>query len=85
LDIPYYHHEKWDGTGYPLGLKDRSIPLAARIFAVADVWDAVQSNRPYNSGWTREKAIEYMTEKANSIFDPRVVDVFIKLIERGEI
>ena len=85
LDIPYCHHEKWDGTGYPRGLKGRAIPIAARIFAVADVWDAVQSKRSYNHGWSRQKAIDYIRESMGTIFDPRIVDVFIRLLERGEI
>lgn len=85
LDIPYCHHERWDGKGYPRGLKGRAIPLAARIFAVADVWDAVQSERPYNQGWTREKSIAYIKDQADKHFDPRVVDVFLRLVEKGEI
>ncbi|MFZ5880913.1 MAG: histidine kinase N-terminal 7TM domain-containing protein [Chloroflexota bacterium] len=85
LDIPYSHHERWDGSGYPRGLKGRSIPLAARIFAVVDVWDAVQSDRPYNSAWPRENTVDYIKSKAGILFDPYVVDVFLRLVERGEI
>ena len=58
LEIPYFHHEKWDGTGYPQGLKGEQIPIAARIFAVADVWDALTSNRPYRPAWSREEALD---------------------------
>jgi HD-GYP domain-containing protein (c-di-GMP phosphodiesterase class II) len=85
LDIPYCHHEKWDGTGYPRGLKGEAIPLAARIFAVADVWDAIQSERPYKPAWPRKKAIEYVKEQAGKHFDPQVVRVFFGLVEQGKI
>ena len=85
LDIPYCHHEKWDGTGYPQGLKRRAIPVSARIFAIVDVWDAVQSDRPYKSGWSREQAIEYLKEQSGCHFDPRITDVFLRLVEKGEI
>lgn len=80
LDIPYCHHEKWDGTGYPRGLKDEEIPLAARIFTVVDVWDALTSDRPYRSAWTEEKTLEYIREQAGQHFDPAVVDAFMELI-----
>lgn len=79
LDIPYYHHEKWDGTGYPRGLKGEEIPIAARIFAVADVWDALRSDRPYRQAWSEEKAFEYIREQAGKHFDPRVVGFFLQL------
>jgi HD-GYP domain-containing protein (c-di-GMP phosphodiesterase class II) len=79
LDIPYCHHEKWNGTGYPRGLKGEEIPLAARIFAVADVYDALTSDRPYRNGWHREKALNYIQEQSGHYFDPRVVEVFLKM------
>jgi PAS domain S-box-containing protein len=79
LDIPYCHHEKWNGTGYPRGLKGEEIPLAARIFAVADVYDALTSNRPYRTGWPREKALNYIQEQSGHYFDPRVVEVFLNM------
>ncbi len=85
LEIPYSHHEKWDGSGYPLGLKEHAIPMSARIFAIADVWDALCSDRPYNKAWPRQKAIKYFVEEAGKHFDPRVVNVFLGLIEKGEI
>jgi HD-GYP domain-containing protein (c-di-GMP phosphodiesterase class II) len=85
LEIPYSHHEKWDGSGYPQGLKGEAIPLAARIFAVADVWDAIRSDRPYNQAWPRKEAINYFVEQTGLHFDPRVVNAFLKLIEQGEI
>ena len=77
LDIPYCHHEKWDGSGYPRGLKDEAIPLAARIFAIVDVWDALISDRPYRKAWTKKKALEYIQEQSGKHFDPDVVKVFL--------
>jgi putative nucleotidyltransferase with HDIG domain len=77
LDIPYCHHEKWDGSGYPRGLKDEQIPLTARIFAVVDVWDALRSDRPYRPAWTVEKTIEYIQSESGTHFDPQVVKAFI--------
>lgn len=79
IDIPYCHHERWDGTGYPRGLKGEQIPLAARIFAVADVWDALTSNRPYRKAWTKAEALKYIREQAGKLFDPAVVEAFLKL------
>lgn len=84
LDIPLYHHEKWDGSGYPYGLKGEQIPLAARIFAVADVYDALTSERPYRKAWSKEDALNYIKEQAGKHFDPKVVQVFLKLMEEGE-
>ena len=77
LDIPYCHHEKWDGSGYPRGLKGEEIPLAARIFAVIDAWDALTSDRPYRKAWSREKTLAYIREQTGSHFDPQVVEVFL--------
>lgn len=71
LDIPYCHHERWDGTGYPRGLKGEEIPPAARIFAVADAWDALRSGRPYRPAWTREEALGYIRERSGTSFDPK--------------
>ena len=85
LEIPYSHHEKWDGSGYPQGLKGSDIPLAARIFAIADVWDAITSNRPYNQAWSSEKAAAYFIEQSGTHFDPVIVNVFLGLVEKGEI
>jgi len=82
MDIPYCHHEKWDGTGYPRGLKGDEIPLAARIFAVVDVWDALNSDRPYRKAWPREKVIEYLREQSGRHFDPKVVEVFLDIMEK---
>jgi HD-GYP domain-containing protein (c-di-GMP phosphodiesterase class II) len=80
LDIPYCHHEKWDGTGYPRGLKGEQIPLVARIFAVADVWDALRSDRPYREAWPEEKVREHIREQSGKHFDPRVVEVFMRMV-----
>ena len=80
LDIPYSHHEKWDGSGYPRKLIGEQIPLTARIFAVIDVYDALTSDRPYRDAWTREKTLEYIQDNAGSHFDPMIVDVFLKVI-----
>ena len=84
LDIPYCHHEKWDGTGYPRHLKGETIPLAARIFSVVDVYDALTSDRPYRQAWSKEKTIEYIVEQSGKHFDPHVVDVFVKVITEQE-
>src|SRR5271157_2210859 len=78
LDIPYCHHEKWDGTGYPRGLKGEQIPLAARIFAMVDVWDALCSDRPYRKAWPKDKVLGYIPEQAGKHFDPHIVEVFLK-------
>jgi putative nucleotidyltransferase with HDIG domain len=80
LEIPYCHHEKWDGTGYPHGLKGELIPLAARIFAVADVWDALTNDRPYREAWPHSKALEYIRKKSGIYFDTKIVEVFLRHI-----
>jgi HD-GYP domain-containing protein (c-di-GMP phosphodiesterase class II) len=80
LDIPYCHHEKWDGTGYPRGLKGEEIPLAARIFAVVDVWDALTSDRPYRPAWPKEKTLVHIKAGSGSHFDPQVVEAFLATI-----
>ncbi|MDR3710561.1 MAG: HD domain-containing phosphohydrolase [Capsulimonadaceae bacterium] len=84
LDIPYCHHEKWDGTGYPRGLKGVQIPLSARIFAVVDVWDALRSDRPYRPGWAIERVVNHIRSLAGTHFDPQVVEVFMSRLEAGE-
>jgi PAS domain S-box-containing protein len=81
LDIPYCHHEKWDGSGYPQGLKGEEIPAAARMFAVVDVWDALHSDRPYRTGWPKEKITEYIQQQSGAHFDPRVVKAFLKMLD----
>jgi putative nucleotidyltransferase with HDIG domain len=81
LDIPYCHHEKWDGSGYPRGLKGAQIPLVGRIFAVVDVWDALRSDRPYREAWPEEKVREHIRNSAGTHFDPQVVDDFMQLLD----
>lgn len=81
IDIPYCHHELWNGTGYPRGLKGNSIPLAARIFSVVDVWDALQNDRPYRKGWPLDKIVEYLRHESGRLFDPTVISAFLPLLE----
>jgi PAS domain S-box-containing protein len=80
LEIPYSHHEKWDGSGYPQGLKGEQIPMAARIFAVVDVWDALRSDRPYRTAWPDQRVIDHIRSESGKHFEPRVVDTFLKLL-----
>jgi PAS domain S-box-containing protein len=79
MDIPYCHHEKWDGTGYPRGLKGGEIPLSARIFAVVDIWDALLSDRPYRAGWPKEKVFEHIRSLSGTHLDPKAVELFLKV------
>jgi HD-GYP domain-containing protein (c-di-GMP phosphodiesterase class II) len=79
-DIPYCHHEKWDGSGYPRGLKGEQIPLGARIFALVDVWDALRSDRPYRKAWTDDEALDYIHQQSGSHFDPIVVKAFEEIL-----
>lgn len=81
LEIPFYHHERWDGSGYPRGLKGEEIPLAARLFAIIDVWDALCSDRPYRKKLPRREVAEYIREKSGTLFDPKLVDVFLSAIQ----
>ena len=81
LIIPYYHHERWDGSGYPHKLKGRDIPLHARLFAVVDVWDALSSDRPYRKGLPTQEIVDYLQKEAGRLFDPEIVEIFIPLIE----
>jgi putative nucleotidyltransferase with HDIG domain len=81
LDIPYCHHERWDGSGYPRGMKGEAIPLAARIFAVADVYDALCSDRPYRSAWPKERVLEYIKSLSGVHFDPKVVEAFQHVLD----
>lgn len=85
INIPYCHHERWDGSGYPRGLKGEEIPLAARIFAVADVWDALLSDRPYGRIWGKKEALDYIVAEAGSHFDPRIVGIFIDLMQTSSL
>jgi HD-GYP domain-containing protein (c-di-GMP phosphodiesterase class II) len=80
LDVVYYHHEKWDGSGYPTGLHAEEIPLPARIFAVADVYEALTSNRPYRPAWPKSEAVSYIRQQIARHFDPDVVDTFLGVV-----
>ncbi len=77
LDIPYYHHERWDGKGYPKGLKGIDIPLPARIFSVVDTWDALRATRPYRKPWTDAETWDYISRQTGLEFDPAVVKAFV--------
>jgi putative two-component system response regulator len=81
LDIPYCHHEKWDGSGYPRGLKGEEIPLVARLFSVVDVWDALTSDRPYRAAWDKQKTLEHIKNESGKHFDPKAVELFCKMLE----
>ena len=83
LDIPYCHHEKWDGTGYPRGLKGEEIPMPARLFAIVDVWDALTSNRPYRPAWSEAETLMYIREQSSKHFDPQVVDLFFRVFQKS--
>jgi HD-GYP domain-containing protein (c-di-GMP phosphodiesterase class II) len=85
LDIPYGHHERWDGSGYPRHLPGDQIPIAARIFTVVDVWDALISDRPYRKAFTREAAVEFIRKNSGEQFDPRVVEAFLRMLANGQV
>ena len=85
LEIPYAHHEKWNGSGYPLGLAGEQIPLAARLFSIVDVWDALLSDRTYRSGWSEEKVRDYLRQEAGRHFDPRLVESSFPSLKRLKI
>ena len=80
LAIPYCHHEKWDGSGYPCGLKGEEIPLAARLFAMVDVWDALSSDRPYRAAWPPDRVMDHLRSLGGTHFDPEVLVVFLSLL-----
>ena len=84
MDIPYCHHEKWDGSGYPRGLKGEQIPLTARLFAIVDVWDALRSDRPYRQSWSKEKVIEHIKSLSGTHFEPNAVDLFVNMMNEDE-
>jgi len=83
LDIPYCHHEKWDGSGYPRGLVGEGIPLSARVFAIVDIWDALSTRRRYHAPWPREKVVAYINSLSGSHFDPRLVKIFLNMVWFG--
>jgi putative nucleotidyltransferase with HDIG domain len=80
LDIPHWHHEKWDGSGYPDRLEGEHIPFSARLFAFADVYDALTSNRPYRAAWQKQEAIQYISEQSGRHFDPKITPTFMELV-----
>jgi len=80
LDIPYCHHEKWDGSGYPNALKGEQIPLSARLFALIDVWDALRSDRPYRPAWEPEKVRDHLQSLVGTHFDPEATKIFLAVI-----
>ena len=84
LEIPYCHHERWDASGYPRGLKGEGIPLVARLFSIIDVWDALCSDRPYRKKMPHREVIRYLREKSGQLFDPRLIDVFLSIMENQQ-
>jgi HD-GYP domain-containing protein (c-di-GMP phosphodiesterase class II) len=84
IEIPYCHHEKWDGSGYPRGLREETIPFAARLFAVVDVWDTLISDRPYRAALARSEALGYIASQAGKQFDPDVVAAFLEMMSGHE-
>ena len=80
-DIPYCHHERWDGNGYPRGLKGKEIPLAARVFSIVDTWDALLSNRSYRDAWEKKTVMDYIRNESGTRFDPEIVEIFIKMVD----
>jgi HD-GYP domain-containing protein (c-di-GMP phosphodiesterase class II) len=81
LEIPYCHHEKWDGTGYPRGLKGEQIPISARMFSIVDVYDALSNDRPYRKALPQEEVIQYLEQQSGAHFDPAVVKSFIQILK----
>ena len=82
LDIPYCHHERWDGSGYPRGLKGEKIPITARMFAIIDVWDALMSNRPYHKPNSHDDTIAFLKTEAGHLFDARLVELFLRILKQ---
>ena len=83
IAIPWCHHEHWDGSGYPRGLKGKQIPLAARVFTVVDVWDALLSDRSYSKAWPREDVVRHIEENAGKLFDPEIAEEFLRLVNKN--
>ena len=84
LNIPYCHHEKWDGSGYPRGLKGEQIPLAVRLFSIVDVWDALRSDRPYRQGWSKERVMEHIKSLSGTHFEPKAVELFLNIVNEDD-
>jgi HD-GYP domain-containing protein (c-di-GMP phosphodiesterase class II) len=78
-DVVYCHHERWDGAGYPQGLRGDDIPIAARLFAVVDVWDALGSDRPYRPAWSQARVRDYIEKESGKHFDPQIANTFLKM------
>jgi putative nucleotidyltransferase with HDIG domain len=83
--IPYHHHERWDGSGYPQGLKGERIPLAARLFTVIDVWDSLSSDQVFRKAWPQDKVMDYIAQQSGKQFDPRAVDMFLSFMSDGQV
>src|SRR4030095_5329421 len=83
LEIPYCHHEKWDGTGYPRGLRGQEIPISARMFAIVDVWDALINDRPYRKALPHHEVIEFLKNQTGIHFDPQVVEAFVRMVNQS--
>jgi putative two-component system response regulator len=83
LEIPYCHHEKWDGSGYPRGLSGEQIPLSARLFAIVDVWDALRSDRPYRPSWSEDEVRAHICALSGTHFDPKAVQLYLQLLNEG--
>ena len=83
IDIPFCHHERWDGSGYPRGIKGDQIPFSARLFAVVDVWDALRSRRAYRAAWTDADARNYIRQQSGILFDPKVAQMFLEVITKA--
>lgn len=83
IPIPYCHHERWDGTGYPQGLKGTQIPLSARIFAVVDIWDALTSDRPYRKAWDRRRTLDHIDSLRGTHLDPDVAKAFLEMMDKA--
>lgn len=81
IDIPYSHHEHWNGKGYPRGLRGEEIPLAARIFTIVDVWDALSSDRPYRAAWQADMVKDYLIKESGALFDPSLIPLFLQILE----
>jgi HD-GYP domain-containing protein (c-di-GMP phosphodiesterase class II) len=79
MDIPCYHHERWDGSGYPSGWRAKDIPVSARLFAIVDVFDALTSDRPYRPAWSKADALDYIQQQAGILFDPEFTSIFIQM------
>ena len=83
LEIPYSHHEKWDGSGYPRGLRGDHIPMSARVFSLVDTWDALRADRPFRAAWTADRALAYIQAHSGIDFDPKLTELFVRIASNG--